>query len=120
MILLVTLPVIALLIVFSPQLIRIIFERGQFTAADTALVSLGQLRLNQLADPSGALGPLDAYLQTGGSIEVEARVARIEALHELKRSGDEVTAIEDFLQHHPRSFETKRMRARLDALLAAR
>lgn len=99
---------------------KLIQSNSDSNEAHTALVSLGQLRLNQLADPSGALAPLDAYLQKGGSIEVEARVARIEALHELKRTGDEVLAIEDFLQHHPRSFETRRMRARLDALHAER
>jgi len=84
--------------------------------AHTALVALGQLRLNQLEDPSGALAPLEAYLQKGGANALEARAARIQALRELKRSDDEVRAIEEFLTRHPNSFESKRMRARLDEL----
>jgi PEGA domain len=87
--------------------------------AQTALVLLGQLRLTQLADAKGALAPLNAYLQGGGALEVEARVARIEALHELGRSAEEASAIEDFLRHHPRSFEAKGLRARLVSLRGA-
>ena len=98
---------------------KLIERSSESNEAHTALVALGQLRLNQLNDPSGAIEPLDAYLQTGGSIEAEARVARIEALHELKRAGDEAVAIKEFLHHHPRSFETKRLRARLDELHAS-
>jgi putative peptidoglycan lipid II flippase len=37
-----TLPVVALLVFFSPQLIRVFFERGQFTGADTGLVAMVQ------------------------------------------------------------------------------
>jgi len=81
-----------------------------------ALVALGQLRLNQLSDPRGALKPLDTYLRHGGALEEVARVARIDALQKLHRADDERVAIEDFLRQHSRSFETKRLRARLDAL----
>jgi hypothetical protein len=84
--------------------------------AQTAQVLLGQLRLTQLGDPKGALAPLNAYLQGGGPLEVEARVARIEALHELNRGADEASAIDDFLRRHPRSFEAKALRARLGVL----
>jgi len=86
--------------------------------AHTALVALGQLRLNQLEDPNGALAPLESYLQKGGANAVEARAARIQALRELKRTGDEARAIEEFLTRHPNSFEGKRMRTRLDDLRA--
>jgi hypothetical protein len=95
---------------------KIIDSGADSNDARTALVMLGQLRLNQLKDPRSALEPLNAYLQTGGALESEARVARIEALRELKRTSDEASAIEDFLQHHARSFEAKRMRARLQTL----
>jgi hypothetical protein len=96
---------------------KIIDSSADSNDARTALVMLGQLRLNQLKDPRSALEPLNTYLQTGGALESEARVARIEALRELKRTSDEASAIEDFLQHHARSFEAKRMRARHDAIM---
>jgi hypothetical protein len=83
--------------------------------AQAALVLLGQLRLTQLHDPRGALEALNAYLRSGGSLELEARVARIEALHALKRSAEEATAIDEFLHRHPHSFEAKALRARLHA-----
>jgi hypothetical protein len=80
------------------------------------MVLLGQLRLNQLNDAKGALAPLGTYLKHGGPLAVEARVARIEALRRLNRSGEEATAIDEFLRLHPRSFEVKRLQARLDVL----
>jgi hypothetical protein len=80
------------------------------------MVLLGQLRLNQLNDPKGALSPLGTYLKRGGPLAVEARVARIEALRRLNRASEETAAIEEFLRLHPRSFEVKRLQARLDAL----
>jgi hypothetical protein len=95
---------------------RLVKSRPGSDEAQTALVLLGQLRLNQLQDPQGALSALDSYLKRGGSNEVEARVARIEALRALHRTADEVRAIEDFLRDHPRSFEGKPLRARLSVL----
>jgi hypothetical protein len=83
--------------------------------AQAALVLLGQLRLTRLNDPHGALEALNTYLRSGGSLEIEAQIARIDALHALKRSAEEATAIDDFLQRHPRSFEAKALRARRDA-----
>jgi hypothetical protein len=83
--------------------------------AQAALVLLGQLRLTRLNDPHGALEALNTYLRTGGSLEIEAQIARIDALHALKRSAEEATAIDDFLQRHPRSFEAKALRARRSA-----
>jgi len=84
--------------------------------ASTAMVLLGQLRLNQLGDPKGALAPLNAYLKRGGPIAVEARAARIEALRRLNRTADETVAIEEFLRLHPRNFEVNRLQARLETL----
>lgn len=84
--------------------------------ASTAMVLLGQLRLNQLGDPKGALAPLNAYLKRGGPIAVEARAARIEALRRLNRTADETAAIEEFLRLHPRNFEVNRLQARLETL----
>ncbi|HET8939524.1 MAG TPA: tetratricopeptide repeat protein [Polyangiales bacterium] len=87
--------------------------------ASTAMVLLGQLRLNQLGDPKGALAPLNAYLKRGGPIAVEARAARIEALRRLNRTGEEMAAIEEFLRLHPRNFEVNKLQARLEALHTA-
>lgn len=84
--------------------------------ASTAMVLLGQVRLNQLGDPKGALAPLNAYLKRGGPIAVEARTARIEALRRLNRAADEALAIEEFLRLHPRNFEVNRLQARLETL----
>jgi hypothetical protein len=84
--------------------------------ASTAMVLLGQLRLNQLSDPKGALAPLNTYLKRGGPIAVEARAARIEALRRLNRTGEETVAIEEFLRLHPRNFEVNRLQARLETL----
>jgi hypothetical protein len=84
--------------------------------SSTAMVLLGQLRLNQLGDPKGALAPLNAYLKRGGPIAVEARAARIEALRRLNRSAEETAAIEEFLRLHPRNFEVSRLQARLETL----
>jgi hypothetical protein len=98
---------------------RLVKSRAGSDEAQTALVLLGQLRLNQLQDPQGALSAFDSYLKRGGSNEVEARVARIEALRALHRPADELRAIEDFLRDHPRSFEGKPLRARLSVLQPA-
>ncbi|HUA86058.1 MAG TPA: lipid II flippase MurJ [Bryobacteraceae bacterium] len=51
-ILAITLPVIAILIVFSEPLVRLFFQRGEFTGADTPLVTAVQ-RFSLLAIPSG-------------------------------------------------------------------
>lgn len=105
---------------------RLIDSRSSYSAntvtdedAHTTLVLLGQLRLNQLHDPKGALSALDAYLKTGGALAVEARAARIEALRVLQRFDEEASAIEEFLRKHPRSFEGKALRARLAVLRPA-
>ena len=82
--------------------------------ASTAMVLLGQLRLNQLGDPKGALAPLNTYLKRGGPIAVEARAARIEALRRLNRTGEETAAIEEFLRLHPKNFEVNRLQSRLE------
>lgn len=51
-ILAITVPVIVLLMIFSEPLVRLFFERGQFTGADTPLVTAVQ-RFALLAIPSG-------------------------------------------------------------------
>jgi tetratricopeptide (TPR) repeat protein len=87
--------------------------------SSTAMVLLGQLRLNQFGDPKGALAPLNAYLKRGGPIAAEARAARIEVLRRLNRSTEEMTAIEEFVRLYPRNFEVNRLQTRLESLRAA-
>jgi putative peptidoglycan lipid II flippase len=77
LILAVTVPVVALLIVFSPQLIRVIFERGQFTGTDTALVALVQ-RCSLLALPFSML--LALLLRYLSSVKLNYLLLRAAAL----------------------------------------
>jgi hypothetical protein len=88
--------------------------------AHTVLVSLGQLQLVQLKDPQQAVASLDAYLEHGGALAEEARVARIHALAQLRRVGDEASAIDDFLAKHPHSLDVPELRARLASLRAGK
>jgi TolA-binding protein len=100
----------------ATQYEKLVAEFGGSDQAQTALMLLGQLRLTQLDDPRGALEALNGYLRNPGALEVEARVARIDALRKLQRSADEAIAIDDFLRRHPRSFEAAGLRNRRAAL----
>jgi hypothetical protein len=86
--------------------------------AHTVLVSLGQLQLTALHDPTRSLKLLDTYLTRGGTLSEEARLTRIHALRALHRPQDEAAAITEFLAKHPRSFEDSTLRARLTDLRA--
>lgn len=88
--------------------------------AHTVLVSLSQLELSALNDPTRAIQLLDTYLARGGTLSEEARLTRIHALRALHRSQDEAAAISEFLVKHPRSFEDSTLRARLSELRAQR
>jgi hypothetical protein len=81
--------------------------------AHTVLVSLAQLELSAMHNPTRSLQHLDAYLARGGTLSEEARLTRIHALRALHRSQEEAAAISDFLVKHPRSFEDSTLRARL-------
>ena len=84
--------------------------------ARAALVSLGELELAQLGDPSGALQSFEAYLARGGPLGQEAEYGRIRALRALGRTAAEVQAIEGFLAAHPSSAQERPLRARLEAV----
>jgi hypothetical protein len=81
--------------------------------AHTVLVSLAQLELSAMHNPTRSLQHLDAYLARGGTLSEEARLTRIHALRALHRSQEEAAAISEFLVKHPRSFEDSTLRARL-------
>jgi tetratricopeptide (TPR) repeat protein len=82
--------------------------------ARTALVSLGQLSLDQ-GRAEDALGYLDRYLAGPGSLHEEASSLRIETLGRLGRTAAEAAAIEDFLGRYPSSVHAERLRARREA-----
>jgi hypothetical protein len=94
-------------------------EHPKSAEARAGLVSLGDLSLSKLGDPAGALRAFDAYLDSGGGVLAEeARIGRIRSLRTLGRKGDERTAIETFLQSHPRSVHVQGLEKRLQALSA--
>ena len=85
--------------------------------AITALVSLGDLQLSRLHDPSGALQAFDAYVASGDKLLWrEAQYGRIQALRSLGRSTDERRAIEEFLKRYPTGLQKDPLRARLQEL----
>lgn len=84
--------------------------------ARTAVVPLAKLQVDRLGQPAAALPSLEAYIQSGGSLAVEAGLARIRALRALGRTADEARAIDEFLAAHPNSLETENLRARLGTL----
>jgi len=86
--------------------------------AHTVLISLAQLELSAMRNPTRSLQLLDTYLTRGGTLSEEARLTRIHALRALHRSQEEAAAISEFLVKHPRSFEDSTLRARLADLRA--
>jgi tetratricopeptide (TPR) repeat protein len=78
--------------------------------AHTALVSLGQLALDQ-GHAEEALAYLDRYVAGGGSLHEEASFLRIEALRRLGRTGEAATAVGEFLGRYPESVHAPRLRS---------
>ncbi len=81
--------------------------------AAASRVSLAELLLGPLGDPSGALAAYDAYLRGGGALRQEARYGRIQALRRLGRSGEERAAIEAFVRDYPQSVQARALTGRL-------
>jgi hypothetical protein len=79
--------------------------------AHTAVVPLAKVEIDRLGQPAAALPSLEAYIAGGGSLIVEARLARIRALGALGRKADEAHAIDEFLAAHPSSLEADKLRA---------
>ncbi len=78
--------------------------------ARTALVSLGQLSLDQ-GHADEALGYLDHYLAGAPApLREEASFLRIEALQRLGRAGEAEAAIGEFLERYPESVHAERLR----------
>lgn len=84
--------------------------------AHTVLVPLANLEVDRLGQASSALKHLDAYLATGGPLDVEARLAKIRAYRSLGDSESEARTIDEFLAAHPKSLEADSLKERLKAL----
>lgn len=92
---------------------RLLREYSGSAEARVALVSLGELQLSQLADPSGALRSFDAYLRGGGALRQEASYGRIRALRRLGKLSEAEAAAAAFITTYPRSVQAATLRKEL-------
>jgi len=96
---------------------RIAREAPASEEAHIVLVRLGDLLLERLADPEGALAAFDRYLREGGGpLAVEARHGRIAVFRRLGRAEDERAAIEELLRLHGQTSGKPSLEARLRVL----
>jgi hypothetical protein len=81
---------------------RAVCVRGpQTPEGRAALVSLGDLLVSDLGDPTGALAAFDEYLsRRGGDLTRRAAYGRIRALRALARGPEEHAAAQDFLARY--------------------
>jgi hypothetical protein len=99
------------------QLLRLAYPESP--EARAVLVSLAEVQLDRLAQVQPALGNLEQYLKGGnGALVEEARRVRIRALQAIGDSARERSAIEEFLQAHPKSFQASALERRLSELKA--
>jgi hypothetical protein len=88
--------------------------------AETAWVSLGDLQLDRLRQPSAAAKSYGRYLATGATLlAAEARYGRVRAYRELGDHAREVGAIEAYLEHHGATVRAQALRERLTKLNGA-
>ncbi len=85
--------------------------------AQAALVSLGELRLGPLRDPSGARRAFELYLNgPSGTLEESARYGLIRALRQASKEQEERRAIGTFLEKFPKSIHAASLRSRLSQM----
>ena len=86
--------------------------------ARAALVSMGNIQLENLGKPRSALRAFDTYLARSGkgALAREASFGRANALRALGKSNEERTALEAFLRDYPNSMLTQRVKTRLDEI----
>ncbi len=86
--------------------------------ARAALVSMGNIQLENLNKPRAALKVFDAYLARfgKGTLAREASFGRANALRALGKSGQERAALESFLRDYPDSILAQRVKTRLDEI----
>ncbi|MCD6500110.1 MAG: PEGA domain-containing protein [Deltaproteobacteria bacterium] len=101
---------------------RLLAQYPSSRLVGTARVALGEILLDHLGSPSGALRQFDAYLRgrLGGMLGQEARYGKIRALRSLGQTGAERTAIEQFLLRYPRAVQADFLRKRLAKLETGR
>lgn len=89
--------------------------------ARSALVPLGQVRLERQGNPAAALRAFDAYLALGasGALGEEALWGRTRALRRLGRTSEEARALQAFVAAHPSSLRVSQARQRLSVLRSA-
>ena len=91
---------------------RLMAVHPKSAEAHAALLSLAELQLGPLGDPSGALRSYDAYLRSGGGLAQEARYGRIQALRRLGRAAEEQAAVDEFVKAYPNSVQARALKAR--------
>ncbi len=82
----------------------------------TVLVTLGQLQLDRLKQPSQALRSFRAYLSVGGPLSQEAQFGKIRALRQLGQGAEEREAISEYLSKFSGSADATNLRVRLSEL----
>ncbi len=82
--------------------------------AAIARISLGEVELNHLDNPSGALKWFDQYLaRKGGALEQEALYGRCRALGALGRAQEENRCLEQFVARFPDALQSARIQEKL-------
>ena len=85
--------------------------------AHAALVSLGNLELEQLGEPRSAIRSFEAYLKHGGgTLAEEAEYGRIRAFRDLGKKAEETAATKTFLSARPASIHATSLEDRLRVL----
>ncbi len=96
---------------------RIAREAPASEEGHIVLVRLGDLLLERLGDPEGALSAYDRYLREGGGpLAAEARHGRITVFRRLGRADDERAAIEEYLRLYGQRSGMPSLEARLRVL----
>ena len=88
------------------------------SATEAAWITYGELLVDHLGDPKGALKACQGYLDRspGGVNAYEACACRIRALRGLGRKVDERAAVQEFLERFPGTALAPKMSARLEEL----
>jgi tetratricopeptide (TPR) repeat protein len=90
---------------------ELILRYPNVAASRTAMVTLGQLRLD-LGQAKKALRWFDRYVEGGGALAEDAQFGRIRALRALGRRADEREAIDAFLAKYPSGSYAAKLRGR--------
>jgi TolA-binding protein len=85
--------------------------------ATASLVTLGDIRLSRLGNPTAALSHYNAYLGSGrATLRPEVLIGKAKALGRLGRAAEARTTLETFLSHFPNALQAERVKVRLEEL----